>query len=204
MGSDGRPRRRRYPWILLIILTVYFLSCVEPKLAQFFVFPENRSREFNNNLLRGVFPGWDIDVAIISPQADYWYNECESCMDFKYHVAFLNIHRVDFAGSQIPRIYGWKSPTSPSVSDRIGFSAVRITLLPDRESFVADIDSSLFIDHPQWYVPGLRCNTRSFSLDRSTDSLRIAFDAILMDSAGTTRDKFRIDTLVYRWDRPLQ
>lgn len=188
---------------LLIPLSVaiFFVSCAGGK-AQFFVFPENQHIYHNQNVIRDTFPGWDIDVSIMSPQSDYWYNKCEYCSDYNYYLTFQIVCRDDSNSVWNLESRGWDALKTPGRSEKIECDSVQLTFMPGEETRVLYVDSSQFEESPKYYLPGIHYKFNRFKMPKKTDSLRLKFNAIFVNQTGVPSDTAFIDTVLYRWLRP--
>jgi hypothetical protein len=190
--------------ILSLITALVLLCCIScgGSKAQFFVFPENQRMYHNQNVIRSAFPGWDIDIALMSPQGDYWYNTCATCSDYKYHLTIHNICRSDSISVWNLESRGWGALRIPEVANRIAVDSVRLSFLPGGKSVVLFVDSLLFTTQPKHQLPGIRYEFDPFKIPSGTDSLRMQFEAVITDSSFSAVDSVLIDTVLYRWIRP--
>jgi hypothetical protein len=183
------------------LILCFCFSCAGRK-AQFFVFPENQQVFHNQNVIRNTFPGWDIDVSIMSPQDDYWYNKSAYASDYSYYLTLLSVYRRDSISVWNLESRGWRSLQTPQITEKIVVDSVRITFLPGSKSLVLYIDSNLFKEFPQYYIPGLHYKFKGFHVPKNTDSLRLQFQAILTDQYFSPLDSISLDTILCRWVRP--
>lgn len=148
-----------------MLVSLFYLSCGGSK-AQFFVFSENQRVYHDRNVIRNVFPKWDLDISLMSPQADYWYNTCATCSDYDYHMTILSVNREDSISVWNLESRGWSPLKTPHVTDRIVTDSIVITFLPANKIIVIHVDSDRFEESPKYYIPGLHYRFDNFSIPK--------------------------------------
>ena len=182
----------RFAVVLLALGTVVVGCSTNPK---YFVFPEHRYARHKDNLLHGIFPGWDLNITIESPQY-YRKAEYETGRDFKHYLitqAVCLSDSISVANLHAP--YGFIK--MPNHTESVLVDSAMLWLYPGNSKTVVYVDSSRYREQRHMYLPGVNAKSYGFMMPPKTDSLRLVLTARLVDKDSRVLDTAHVDTILY-------
>lgn len=193
----GALRHLMLPCALLAVVLTSVASCGR-KPGEYFVFAEFRNAYDFKNRLIDVFPNWDVDVRLWSPQDDYYLNSCVYCHDYNYYMVLHYLYQPDTMNEMSIQSIGWLPVYVPEIRDRVLTDSVQLTLYPFGQTIVLLVDSVKLESGSKYYAWGIRTPFQEFNIPKEIDSLRIDLKARLSNAYEGIKAETEVSRMLYR------